>query len=121
MKTYQLLGVFFSLMLVLSCNSSPDFIGSWKLQKLQLGEEIITGNDIGNPSYVFNKDKTYSIIIDDIKQTGTWNLEGSELTLVNNEDKKSESKLTIVEVKDSIFHYTTGVGDDISEVFLIKK
>lgn len=108
----------FFLSLLIACQSTPEFVGAWELKELKLGNERITGMDIGNPTYTFNKDKTFIIAIDDLSQSGTWSYSDNKLTLINDDDKENENVLTVVEVNDSIFHYTTGVEKQESFVYL---
>ncbi|MEZ4915642.1 MAG: DUF4923 family protein [Chitinophagales bacterium] len=113
----------FLMLLLFACQTTPDFVGQWELKELQLGNERITGMDIGNPTYTFNKDKTFTIAIDDLSQSGTWSYKNNKLSLVNDDDKGNENILTVVDVNDTIFHYTTGVDNQESFVYLrrIKK
>lgn len=110
----------FILSLLFACQSTPGFVGKWELKELKLGNESITGMDIGNPTYTFNKDKTFTIAIDDLSQSGTWSFKNNKLTLINDDDKENENVLTVIEVNDSIFHYTTGVTEKESSVYLRK-
>lgn len=106
---------------LVACNQSPKFVGVWELESLQLQTESITAADLGNPVYTFNDDKTYSIEVTGLAQTGTWNLEGDQLTLVDYDNPDTQNKLTVIEATNSKFHYTAGEGNSITNVILKRK
>lgn len=110
--------LFSVLALLIACQSEPAFVGKWELVSLELAEDEITATELGNPVYFFNKDHTYSIEVTGLSQHGTWELEGTQLKLKDNDKSDEVSVLNIVQSEESIFHYTAGEGETVTNVIL---
>lgn len=102
----------------IACQNTPAFVGSWELVSLKLAEDEITANELGDPIYSFNADKTYSIEVTGLSQSGTWELEGEQLLLTDKENISEAIVLNIVQSEETIFHYTAGEGETVTHVIL---
>tara|TARA_B110000483_G_scaffold148582_1_gene177146 strand:+ start:98 stop:466 length:369 start_codon:yes stop_codon:yes gene_type:complete len=105
-------------MLMLACQNDPAFIGSWELVSLNLADDKITGKEFSNPIYSYNSNHTYSIEITGMYQYGTWKQEDGKLLLTNNETPDKVTVLSIIQAEETIFHYSAGEGETMTNVIL---
>ena len=117
MRNYIFLAIF-SMLFLFACQSTPAFVGSWELVSLKLEDESITAKDLGNPTYSFHKDQTYTIEVTGLSQSGTWDLKEDKLVLKDNENPDAENVLTIIQTEDNMFHYTAGSDETKTDVIL---
>ncbi len=110
--------LFALLLAITSCKKQNHFVGEWELDSLTLQGDIITAEDLGNPLYTFTEDNTYKIEVTGLKQEGTWELDGEDLILVDNETPGVENVLHIVEANEYKFHYKAGEVEPFTEVVL---
>tara|TARA_B110000459_G_scaffold48245_1_gene53857 strand:- start:1063 stop:1431 length:369 start_codon:yes stop_codon:yes gene_type:complete len=105
-------------MLMLACQNDPAFVGSWELVSLNLADDKITANELGNPIYSFNSNHTYSIEVTGMSQYGTWKQENGKLLLIDNGTPDKVTVLKIIQAEETIFHYSAGEGETITDVIL---
>lgn len=105
-------------MLMLACQNDPAFVGSWELVSLNLADDKITANELGNPIYSFNSNHTYSIEVTGMSQYGTWKQENGKLLLTDNGTPDKVTVLKIIQAEETIFHYSAGEGETITDVIL---
>ena len=105
-------------MLMLACQNDPAFVGSWELVSLNLADDKITANELGNPIYSFNSNHTYSIEVTGMSQYGTWKQENGKLLLTDNGTTDKITVLKIIQAEETIFHYSAGEGETITDVIL---
>lgn len=118
MQVIKKLSFLFIFALLIACESSPAFVGKWELVSLELADDEITANELGDPVYTFNEDNTYSIEVTGLRQIGTWELQGESLLLRDNDNPDEVTTLKIVQAEKTIFHYTAGEGDTKTNVIL---
>lgn len=105
-------------LLFVACQNQPAFVGTWELVSLELADDEITANELGNPVYSFNKDQSYSIEVTGLSQQGTWEMKGDDLLLTDSENPNQAIVLHIVQVEEGMFHYTAGEGETVTNVIL---
>lgn len=98
--------------------NAPLFVGEWLLESMKLGDEVVNSSLLGNPTYVFNIDKTYVIHVGLQIEEGKWTLNNNKLKLVTNESKK-ETVLKIIENTEKSFVYE--VGDNTITKVVLKR
>jgi len=118
MQVLKKLSFLFVLTILLACNNTPTFVGSWELVSIELADGEITGSELGNPIYTFNEDKSYTIEYTELMQSGTWEMEGESLYLRDNQRPDEVNTLTIILAEKTIFNYTIGDGDTKTNVIL---
>ena len=102
-----------------SCKEeTPKFVGEWKLEKMDLAGEEIFANVLGNPTYLYNDDKTYVFKVAGQVEEGVWSLDKETLTLTP-KDSEEKKILKIVEANSGKFVYK--VGDDVISTVYLKK
>lgn len=122
-----LLFVLLASVALFSCNESkpavedvskdtPAFVGEWELIKMDLAGEIVNANILGNPTYVFNIDKTYVIWVSSQSEQGTWSLQGENLVLFS-EALEKETVVKITENTEDKLSYEIG-KESITKVYL---
>lgn len=108
----------FSLLFI-ACSETPQFVGEWQLEKMDMGgSDQIFANVLGNPTYVFNADKTYEIITGTQTENGTWALKDKIITLYSKELDKT-SKLSIWVLNKDNFVWQ--IGENPSTKVYLKK
>ncbi len=105
-------------MLMLACHTDPAFIGSWELVSLNLADDKITGKDFSYPIYSYNSNHTYSIEVTGMSEYGTWKQKDGKLLLTNNETPDKVTVLTIIQAEETIFHYSLGEGETMTDLIL---
>ena len=118
MQVLKKLSFLFVLTILLACNNTPAFVGSWELVSIELADGEITGSELGNPMYTFNEDKSYTIEYTELLQSGTWEMEGESLYLRDNQRPDEVNTLTVILAEKTIFNYTIGDGDTKTNVIL---
>lgn len=118
MQVLKKLSFILILVVLFACDTSPAFVGTWELVSLELADDEITANELGDPVYTFNKDNSYTIEVTGLRQEGTWELQGESLLLRDNDNPEDVTTLTIVQAEKTIFHYTAGEGETQSNVIL---
>lgn len=107
--------------ILFSCNSgTPDFVGSWNLSTIKIAGDIVSAKDIENPTYNFNEDHTYEIIVNGVSEKGAWKKEGDYLILVDFNNAEIENKFKIIESTPYKFLFSSGEDENSSEVLLVK-
>lgn len=105
-------------LLMLACHNDPAFVGSWELVSLNLADDKITGKDFSYPIYSYNSNHTYSFEVTGMSEYGTWKQEDGKLLLTNNETPDKVTVLTIIQAEETIFHYSLGEGETMTDVIL---
>ena len=110
----------FMFLLVSACNQeSPAFVGEWILEKMELDSEIIYANVLGNPSYIFNADKSYVVKASAQSEEGKWSYDGENIVL-RSDNLQTETIIKIKEVNDTAFVYIIGTPENQTVVYLKK-
>lgn len=109
------------LVFIMACNQSdPDFIGSWKLSTINIGGDIVAARDINNPTYIFSNDNQYEINVNGTQDIGSWKIDGDYIILQNFQNHEVENRLKIVQSTPSLLQFSSGEGENVSVVTLIK-
>lgn len=105
-------------MLILACQNDPAFVGTWELVSVNLADDKITAKEMDNPIYSYNSDHTYAVEVTGMSQYGTWKQENGKLLLTDNETPDKVTVLKIIQAEETIFHYSVGEGETMTDVIL---
>ncbi len=90
--------------LLMQCNNKPTQLieGSWQLQTLEINGTVLQGNTLGNWNWQFDNDGNYNSTVGKAKETGTYTLSESKLTLKSITYSKRPEQVLLVTELDSV-------------------
>lgn len=103
------------LLYISACNQGDGkasiIVGKWSYQEFQMGDQKMTGDQLGNPTMHFMNDETYDISFGEMSEKGKWRLEGDNLITVSQSNEQDNS-LLLVEVSESKLVLEGEAGDN---------